>query len=107
MYDIQTMLTSLEETKIQEVQLQELKVGQAACGVRIAKNKYLPKNKPAAKAAGQTLPNATPPVGKIHPFIKIAVTFEPIQRFRCPLRFRISGKCQYSLFYYRLGVMAP
>ena len=38
-------------------------------------------NKPAAQAAGQTLPNATPPVGKIHPFSKIAVTFEPIQRF--------------------------
>ena len=34
MYDIQTMLTSLEETKIQEVQLQELKVGQAAGGVK-------------------------------------------------------------------------
>ena len=32
--------------------------------------------KPAAQAAGQTLPNATPPVGKIHQFSKIAVTFE-------------------------------
>ena len=39
------------------------------------------KNEPAAQAAGQTLPDATPPVGKIHPFSKIAVTFEPIQRF--------------------------
>jgi hypothetical protein len=28
----------------------------------------------AAQAAGQTLPNATPSVGKIHPFSKIAVT---------------------------------
>ena len=46
-------------------------------------------NKPAAQAAGQTLPDATPPVGKIHPFSKIAVNFEPIQRFRCPSRFRI------------------
>jgi hypothetical protein len=44
-------------------------------------------NKPAA---GQTLPHATPPVGKIHPFSKIAVTFEPIQQFKCPPRFRIS-----------------
>ena len=51
-------------------------------------------NKPAAQAAGQTLPNATPQVGKIHTFSKIAVTFEPIQRFRCPPRFRISEKCQ-------------
>ena len=42
-------------------------------------------NKPAARVAGQTLPDATPPVGKIHPFSKIAVTFEPMQRFRCPL----------------------
>ena len=33
------------------------------------------KNKPAA----QTLPDATPPVGKIHALSKIAVTFEPIQ----------------------------
>ena len=41
--------------------------------------------------AGQTLPDAIQPVGKIHLFSKIAVTFKPIQRFRCPLR--------YSLFY--------
>ena len=40
----------------------------------------------------QTLPDEAPPVGKIHPFSKIAVTFEPIQRFRCPSRFRISEK---------------
>ena len=38
-------------------------------------------NKPAAQAAGQTLPDATPSVGKIHPFSKIAVTFEPMQLF--------------------------
>ena len=31
-------------------------------------------NKPAAQAAGQTLPDTTSPVGKIHPFSKIAVT---------------------------------
>ena len=37
------------------------------------------QNKPAAHAAGQTLPDATPPVGKIQPFSKIDVTFEPIQ----------------------------
>ena len=31
-----------------------------------------------------------PLIGKIHPFRKIAVTLEPVMRFRCPLRFRIS-----------------
>ena len=49
-------------------------------------------NKPAVQAAAQTLPDATPPVGKIHTFSKIAFTFEPIQRFRCPSRFRIFEK---------------
>ena len=29
----------------------------------------------------QTLPDEAPPVGKIYQFSKIAVTFEPIQRF--------------------------
>ena len=33
-----------------------------------------------------------PPIGKIHPFSKIAVTFEPVMRFGCFLRFRISLK---------------
>ena len=40
----------------------------------------------------QTLPNATTPQRKIPPFTKIAVTFEPINQLRCPLRFRISKK---------------
>ena len=31
-----------------------------------------------------------PPIGQTHPFSKIAVTFEPVVQFRCPLRFRIS-----------------
>ena len=35
------------------------------------------EDKPAVQAAGQTLPNATPQVGKIDPFSKIVVTFEP------------------------------
>ena len=39
------------------------------------------QNKPAAQAAGQTLPDASPPVGKIHPFSKISVTDETIQQF--------------------------
>ena len=49
-------------------------------------------NKPAVQTAWQTLPDATPPVGKIDQFSKIAVTFEPIQQFRCPSIFRISEK---------------
>ena len=47
--------------------------------------------KPVVQAAGQTLPDATPPEGKNHAFSKIAVTFKPIQRFRCPSRVRISA----------------
>jgi hypothetical protein len=39
------------------------------------------------QAAGQTLPDATPQEGKIHPFSKIAVTFEPVMRFGCPSGF--------------------
>ena len=31
-------------------------------------------------AAGQTLPNATPPIGKIQPSCKTAVTFEPMKK---------------------------
>ena len=45
------------------------------------------ENKPAAQAVGQTLPDETPPVGKKHPFSKIAATFEPIQQFKSPSRF--------------------
>ena len=49
------------------------------------------KNKPAAQAAGQTLPDKTP-VGKINPFSKITFTFEQIQPFRFYSIFRISNK---------------
>ena len=31
-----------------------------------------------------------PLIGKIHPFIKIDVTLEPVMQFGCPSRFRIS-----------------
>ena len=30
----------------------------------------------------QTLPEATPPIGQIHPFSKMAVTFEPLKGCR-------------------------
>ena len=36
----------------------------------------------------QTLPDATPPIGQIHPFSKMAVTSEPLMGFKCPSRFR-------------------
>ena len=36
------------------------------------------KKKPAAQAADATLPHATSPIGKINPFSKMAITFEPI-----------------------------
>ena len=37
-----------------------------------------------------TLPEATPPTGKIHPSCKSTVIFEPMMQFKFPLRFRIS-----------------
>ena len=40
----------------------------------------------------QTLPDEAPPMGKIHPFSKIAVTFEPVMQFGCPLGLIISWK---------------
>ena len=33
----------------------------------------------------QTLPDAIPPIGQIHPFSKMVVTFEPLKGFGCPL----------------------
>ena len=36
----------------------------------------------------QTLPDEALPMGKIHPFSKIAVTLEPVMRFGCPSIFR-------------------
>ena len=56
-------------------------------------------NKPAGQSAGQTLPDATPPLGKIPMFTKITVTFDPIKRCRCPFRFGYSLKMKHSLFY--------
>ena len=38
----------------------------------------------------RTIPDATPPTGKIHPFSKIGVTFGTVMRFGCLLKFRIS-----------------
>ena len=35
-----------------------------------------------------TLTDATPPTGKINPFSKMAMTFEPIMGFGCPSGFR-------------------
>ena len=42
--------------------------------------------------------NATPPLGKITPFTKIAVTFEQMKEFRCPSEFRISKKLKHFYF---------
>ena len=38
----------------------------------------------------QTLPNATPSIGKINPFSKMAVPFEPMKQFVYPLRLRMT-----------------
>ena len=40
----------------------------------------------------QTLPDEAPPIGKIHPFSKMAITFKPVMQFVCPLRCIISYK---------------
>ena len=40
----------------------------------------------------QTLPDEAQPIGKIHPFSKIAITFKPVMRFGCLSGFRISWK---------------
>ena len=53
----------------------------------------------------QTLPVATSSLGKILPFTKITVTFEPTKQFRCPLRFRIFNKKIETL--YILQLKAP
>ena len=60
----------------------------------ILPNMYLKRLKTSLlrRLQAQTLPDATPRVGKIHPFSKIAVTFEPIKKFLCPSRFIISIK---------------
>ena len=45
------------------------------------KNTYttdIKKNQACYAGCAQTLPNATPPIGKVHPFSKMANTFEPI-----------------------------
>ena len=36
----------------------------------------------------QTLPDATPSIGKTHPFNKITVTFKPLMEFYYPVGFR-------------------
>ena len=43
--------------------------------------------------------NATPPIGKIHPFSKIAITFEPVMQFRCPSRFGIKTIVKLSILW--------
>ena len=45
-----------------------------------------------------------PPIGKIHPFSKKAVTFEPLMRFWCPSGFRkvLITKTQSIIDYNRL-----
>ena len=59
---------------------------------------YLEENKPAVQAAGQTLPDATSIVGKILPFSKNAVTFEPIQRLDASWDLESLKKGKYSFF---------
>ena len=57
------------------------------------------------KLQAQILPDATPPLGKIPPFTRIAVTFELMKKFRCPLR-HMTGDTQYVIFLYFLCICA-
>ena len=41
----------------------------------------LSEKKPAAQAAGTDPSHAASPIGKVHPFSKIAVTLEPVMQF--------------------------
>ena len=47
----------------------------------------------------QTLPDEAPPIGKIHPFRKIAVTFEPKRDFDALQDLYSLIKRQYSFFF--------
>ena len=40
------------------------------------------------RVQAQTLPDATPPIGQMHPFSKMTITFKPLIGFRCPSGFR-------------------
>ena len=48
----------------------------------VEQRSYKYENKPAPQGAGcmQSLPDKTPPTGKIHPTGKIILTFEPIMQ---------------------------
>ena len=48
---------------------------------RIQNHLYVLKTSLLCRLQAQTLPDATPPIGKIHPFSKMAVTFEPLMGF--------------------------
>ena len=52
---------------------------------------YIQVKQACFAGCSQTLPDEAPPIGKIHSFSKIAVTFKAMQRFH--------AQYQYSLFY--------
>ena len=55
------------------------------------KGKY--KGEVTNTTEAQTFPDATPSIGKIHPFSKIAVHFLPIMQLGSALRFRMPWTC--------------
>ena len=61
-----------------------------ACSLRSRHVNNRPGVAGAILLQAHTLPDATPPLGKIPPFTKIGVTLKSMKRFRYPLRFRIS-----------------
>ena len=65
------------------LRLNILSKNQVYSSKRLGRGRF--KNKPPA----QTLADATPHIGKILPFSKIAITFEPMIGFRFPFKFRM------------------
>ena len=51
----------------------------------------LEKTSMLRRLQGQTLPDATLPIGKIHPFSKLVVTFEPLIQFDALLHLKSSA----------------
>ena len=55
----------------------------------------------------QTLPDATPPIGKIHPFSKIIVTLDPLGGFDALQDLESSKSLWQSLFYSWKSYLKP
>ena len=60
---------------------------------------FLKKTSMLRRLKAQTFPDEAPPLGKIHPFRKIAVFLDQYSDFDALQDLESLKKCQYSLFY--------